>query len=228
MKYEIIIFDADETLFDFNKSEKEAFKNTMLQFNINYDEDYHLKIYKEINSKLWKEIEAGAITQQQLKVERFKKLSSVLNIDFDEIELANCYAKNLANSSHLYDESLSLIESLHKDYELILVTNGLTEIQDKRIRKSIIAKYFKNIIISEEVEVSKPDPKIFEYALKDIQNLNKNKVLMVGDSLTSDIQGGMNFGIDTCWFNPHKIGNETNFKPTYEISDIMELKDLLH
>lgn len=227
MKYEIIIFDADETLFDFNKSEKEAFRNTMVEFDIEYNENYHLKIYKEINSKLWKEIEAGSITQQLLKVERFKRLSAVLNIDFDAIKFANCYAKNLANSSHLYDESLSLIDSLHKDYELILVTNGLTEIQDKRIRKSIIAKYFKNIIISEEVQVSKPDPRIFDFALKDIKKLDKSKILMVGDSLTSDIQGGINFGIDTCWFNPHKIGNETNFKPTYEISNIMELKNIL-
>lgn len=227
MKYEIIIFDADETLFDFNKSEKEAFKNTMLQFNIEYDENYHLNIYKEINSKLWKEIEAGSITQQELKIERFKRLSVALDIDFNEIEFANCYAKNLANSSYLYDDSLKLIESLHKDYELILVTNGLTEIQDKRIRKSIIAKYFQDIVISEEVGVSKPNPKIFEYALKYIENLNKSKVLMVGDSLTSDIQGGINFGIDTCWFNPHKIENETDFKPTYEISNIMKLNNIV-
>lgn len=227
MKYEIIIFDADETLFDFNKSEKEAFKNTMVEFNIKYDEDYHLKIYKEINSKLWKEIEAGSITQQELKIERFKRLSVALDIDFNEIEFANCYAKNLANSSHLYKESIDLIESLYNSYKLIIVTNGLTEIQDKRIRKSVIAKYFEDIVISEEVGVSKPNPKIFEYALKDIENLDKNKILIVGDSLTSDIQGGINFGIDTCWFNPHKIGNETNFKPTYEISNIMELKNLV-
>lgn len=176
MKYEIIIFDADETLFDFNKSEREAFKNTMLEYDIEYDEDYHLNIYKEINSKLWKEIEAGSITQQQLKIERFKRLSAVLNINFDAIEFANCYAKNLANSSHLYDESLSLIEDLYKNYKLVLVTNGLTEIQDKRIRKSIIAKYFDDIIISEEVKVSKPDPKIFEHALKNIEILDKSKV----------------------------------------------------
>jgi len=226
VKYEIIIFDADETLFDFNKSEREAFKNTMIEFNMEYDEDYHLKIYKEINSKLWKEIEAGSITQQQLKVERFKRLSVALNIDFDPIEFANGYAKNLANSSHLYNESLSLVEDLHKNYKLVIVTNGLTEIQDKRIRKSIIAKYFDDIIISEEAKVSKPDPKIFDIALKDIKDLDRSKVLMVGDSLTSDIQGGINFGIDTCWFNPHKIENETNFKPTYEISDIIDLKKI--
>lgn len=227
VKYEIIIFDADETLFDFNKSEREAFKNTMIEFNMEYDEDYHLKIYKEINSKLWKEIEAGSITQQQLKVERFKRLSVALDIDFDPIEFANCYAKNLANSSHLYDESFSLVEDLHKNHKLLMVTNGLTEIQDKRIRKSNIAKYFDDIIISEEVKVSKPDPKIFDIALKGIKDLDKSKILMIGDSLTSDIQGGINFGIDTCWFNPYKIKNETNFKPTYEISDIMVLKKII-
>jgi len=227
MKYEIIIFDADDTLFDFRKSERDAFKNTMVEFNIEYDENYHLKVYSDINTAIWKDFEDGLITQKELKVERFKRLSDKLNIDFDEVEFAKSYMKHLSFASFLYDNSMDLIESLHKNYRLSIITNGLTEVQDNRIRKSAIAKYFENIVISEEVQVSKPDPKIFELTLNNMKYTDKSKILMVGDSLTSDIQGGINFGIDTCWFNPDKITNKTGMKPNYEISNLMDLKDIL-
>lgn len=227
MKYEIILFDADETLFDFKKSESYAFKNTMLEFNIQYLEDYHLKLYSDINSAIWKEFEIGLITQEKLKVERFKRLSDKLNIKFDETEFAKSYMKHLSCASFLYEYSIDLIETLHKYYKLFIVTNGLTDVQNKRIRKSNISKYFNDIIISEEVKVAKPDAKIFELALNNVDYTNKSNLLMVGDSLTSDIQGGINFGIDTCWFNPNRIVNKTRIKPTYEISNLAELKDLL-
>ena len=227
MKYEIIIFDADETLFDFKKSERDAFKNTMLEFNMEYDENYQLKIYHDINTIIWKEFEEGFIAQEKLKVERFKRLSDKLNINFDEYEFAKSYMKHLANGSFLYEDSLELVKKLHNNYKLSIVTNGLKNVQDNRIRKSIIAKYFEDIIISEEVKVSKPNPKIFEYALRNINHADKSKVLMVGDSLTSDIQGGINFGIDTCWYNPSGFKNITGITPTYEISNLMELKDTL-
>lgn len=227
MKYEVIIFDADETLFDFKKSEREALKSTMLEFNIEYDEDYHLNVYKDINTAIWKEFEDGLITQEKLKIERFKRLSDRLSAGLDESEFAKSYMKNLSYGSFLYDDSVDLVDSLHKDYRLIIITNGLSDVQDNRIRKSVIARYFADIVVSEEVQISKPDPKIFELALNNIKYTDKNKVLMVGDSLTSDIQGGINFGIDTCWFNPNKIMNKTEIKPTYEISNLMELKDIL-
>ncbi|MGG7177358.1 YjjG family noncanonical pyrimidine nucleotidase [Clostridium paraputrificum] len=227
MKYEVIIFDADETLFDFKRSEREAFKNTILEFGIDYDENYHLKIYKDINTAIWKEFEEGLITQEKLKVERFKRLSDKLAITFDEVLFAKSYMKHLASGSFLYNDSVDLIENLHKDYKLSIITNGLTAVQENRIRKSIISHYFEDIVISEEVSVSKPNPKIFELALKNINHIDKSKVLMIGDSLTSDIQGGINFRIDTCWYNPNKVKNETSIKPTYEVSNFNELKDLL-
>lgn len=227
MKYEVIIFDADETLFDFRKSEREALKNTMVQFDIDYDENYHLKVYKDINSVIWKEFEDGILLQKNLNVERFKRLLSKLNLNFDEIEFSKSYVKHLSYASFLYNDSLPLIESLYKEFKLIIITNGLKDVQDNRIRKSIIGKYFEDVVVSEEVEVSKPDPKIFEHALNNIKHTDKSKVLMVGDSLTSDIQGGINFGIDTCWFNPNNIIKKTAIEPTYEISNLMNLKNIL-
>lgn len=227
MKYEVILFDADDTLFDFKKSERHALKNTMVEYEIDYDEEYHLKIYQEINSSIWRDFESGVITQKELKIERFKRFSSALNTIFDASEFSKSYTKHLGLASFLYDESLELIENLHSNYRLAIITNGLTEVQNNRIRKSTISKYFEDIVISEEVKVSKPNPKIFELALSNIRHNDKSKVLMVGDSLTSDIQGGINFGIDTCWLNSSKSTNTSTIIPTYEISNIKDLKTLL-
>lgn len=227
MKYEVIIFDADETLFDFRKSERYAFEKAILEFNIDYKEDYHLKIYSDINTAIWKEFECGLISQEKLKIERFKRLSDKLNIKFDEFEFSKSYLKHLSQSSLLYDESSKLIEELSKNYKLSIITNGLSDVQSTRIRKSSVAKYFDDIVISEEVNVSKPNPKIFEITLNNLNYNDKSKVLMVGDSLTSDIQGGINFGIDTCWYNPNNIENKTKLTPTYEISSLLDLNEIL-
>lgn len=227
MKYEVILFDADETLFDFKKSEREAFRKAMIDMGIEYDEDYHFKIYHEINTKIWREFEEGLITQEKLKVERFRRLADKLSIKLDEYEIAELYMDYLSEASFLYDESIELLEELKEKYKLIIITNGLTKVQDKRIRKSKIAKYFKDIIISEEVAISKPNAEIFHHALDKINYHDKKKVLMVGDSLTSDIQGGINAGIDTCWYNPNEYINNTNIKPTYEIKSLFQLRELL-
>jgi len=227
IKYEIIIFDADETLFDFKKSEKKAFESTVVDFGIEYEENYHFKIYKEINTAIWKELENGLITQKKLKTERFRRLSKKLNIQFNEIEFAKSFMKHLSQASFLYDESEELVKNLTKKYRLTIITNGLSAVQDNRIKKSVIAKYFEDIVVSEEIGISKPNPEIFQYALNNINYTDKNKVLIIGDSLTSDIQGGINFGIDTCWFNPKMNQNDIGIKPTYVISDLMELENIL-
>ncbi len=227
MKYEILIFDADETLFDFKKSEKEAFKNTMHQFNIDYEENYHFTIYHEINVAIWKEFEQGLITQEKLKTERFRRFINRLNMCLDEVELAHAYMEHLSNASFLYEGCEELIKSLSLTYRLCIVTNGLSLVQNKRIRKSGIAKYFDTIVISEEISIAKPNPAIFEYALEQMQYSDKNKVLVIGDSLSSDIRGGANYGADTCWYNPKQLKNDTLLNPTYEVADYTALKALL-
>jgi len=227
MKYEIIIFDADETLFDFKKSEREALKNTMIEFGVNYDENYHLRIYKPINSAMWSELEKGLITQNKLKTERFKRFFDKLNLGFDEHEFASSYMHHLSNASFLYDSSVDVLSKLSQNYKLLIITNGLSVVQTKRIKCSNVAHFFEYIIISEDVGVSKPDPYIFEHTLKNVVYTDKSKVLIVGDSLTSDIQGGINFGIDTCWFNPNTLINNKDINQTYETDDLMKLSELI-
>jgi putative hydrolase of the HAD superfamily len=227
MKYEILIFDADETLFDFKKSEKEAFKNTMLHFNIDYDENYHFNIYHKVNEAIWKEFEQGLITQEKLKTERFRRFAEQLKMSIDEKEMAQIYMEHLSNASFLYEGCKELISSLSPTYRLCIVTNGLTLVQNRRIRKSEIANYFDAIVISEEISIAKPNPGIFEYALQQMNFSDKSKVLVIGDSLSSDIRGGVNFGVDTCWYNPKQLKNDTLLHPTYEVADYSALKALL-
>ena len=227
MKYEVLLFDADETLFDFKKSEKYAFEEAVLEFNIDYREDYHLKIYSDINTAIWKEFECGLISQEKLKVERFKRFSQKINTPFNEVDFSNAYIKHLANASFLYENSFQVIKKLSENYKMAIITNGLKDVQSKRIGQSIIAKYFDSIVISEEVKVSKPNPEIFEIALNNLSFIDKSKVLMIGDSLTSDIQGGINFGIGTCWTNFIQSKNSTLFQPTYEVSNLMNLFKVL-
>lgn len=227
MKYKVILFDADETLFNFKKAEKEAFKNTMIDFGIDYDESYHFNTYEEINSAIWKELEQGLITQEKLKTERFRRFIDKLDMNFDENEFASTYMKYLGDGSFLFEGAIELIEDLSNKYILSIVTNGLTIVQERRIKKSVIAKYFKDIVISEEIGISKPHPNIFEHAINNLGEFSKDEILMIGDNLSSDIKGGINYNIDTCWYNPNKVENTSNLTPTYEMTDYKEIRSLL-
>ena len=227
MKYKVILFDADETLFDFKKAEREAFKNTMIDFGVDYDEDYHFNTYEEINSAIWKELEQGLITQQKLKVERFRRFIDKIEMNFDANEFASTYMKYLGDGSFLFEGAIELIEDLSKKYTLSIVTNGLTVVQEKKTKKSITAKYFNDIVISEEIGIAKPHPDIFEHAINNLGEFNKDEILMIGDNLSSDIKGGINYNIDTCWYNPNKVENKTDLVPTYEMADYNEIRSLL-
>ena len=203
------------------------YKNSMLELDIEYDENYHFATYKEINTAIWKELEEGLITQEKLKTERFKRLIDKLDMTFDENDFANIYMTHLGNGSFLFDGAMELIEDLSSKYILSIVTNGLTSVQERRLKKSTIAKHFKDIVISESIGISKPHPDIFEHAINNLGTFNKDEVLMIGDNLNSDIRGGINYNIDTCWYNPNKLENKTDLKPTYEICDYTELRRLL-
>lgn len=227
MKYEVLIFDADETLFDFGKSERYALQQATTELGFSYEETCHLPIYSQINTAVWKEFELGQITQEKLKTERFRRFIEKTGADIDAAELAAVYLKHLADASFLLDGSYELIEALKPLYRMIIVTNGLTSVQTKRIRSSVLAPFFEGVIISEEIKLSKPNAAIFSYALETMQYQDRKRVLMIGDSLSSDMKGGNNAGIDTCWYNPQKKINSIGADITYEVSSFEELRRLL-
>ncbi|PRR70867.1 YjjG family noncanonical pyrimidine nucleotidase [Clostridium thermopalmarium] len=226
-KYELIIFDADETLLDFESAEKYAFEKAMEELGINYDKEYHLKEYRKFNRQVWHELEEGLISPNELKLERFNRLFKKLDLKLDPKEANEKYTNALCEASFLLDGAEEILQALSGKYKLALITNGLLKVQNARIRQSNIAKYFHVIVISEEAGVAKPNPGIFKYTLEKIGHKNKDTVLMVGDSLNSDIKGGANFGIDTCWFNPKGLNGKSGLHPTYEIKTLGELKKIL-
>jgi putative hydrolase of the HAD superfamily len=146
MKYKVLIFDADDTLFDFKASEREALEKTLIGYDINYSEDYHLKIYKDINGKIWKELEEGKITQSELKVERFRRYCEHLNLDLNPVEFAYKYMENLSNSSILFENSIDLISHLHEKFKLFIITNGLTKVQSGEIKSKYEISNLKELL----------------------------------------------------------------------------------
>lgn len=227
MKYKMIIFDADETLFDFSKSEKYALKNAIIEHSIEYNESYHLPLYKKINIAIWREFERGEITQKELKVERFRRFLKAAQHSVDASAFGDSFMSHLAKASFLFDGVETMIETMSEKFRLIIITNGLTRVQKNRIRQSVIAPYFERIIISEEIGYAKPNPMIFIKGLEGLELPEKSEIVMIGDSLTSDIPGGVQYGIDTVWYNPKRKQNNSASIPTFEVHSLEKLYDIL-
>ena len=208
-------------------AEKQAFLRALEEYKLDVDKEESLKLYSQINKHIWEEFERGEITADRLRVERFERFSKKIKIDFDAVSFSKAYAKFLGEGAYLFDDSVEVIDYLSKKYKLALVTNGLKDVQKSRISKTPLKDYFQELIISDEIKISKPDPRIFDYALDKLDHMDKSKVLMIGDSLTSDMQGGINAGIDTCWYNPNHLENKSGLNLTYEIHSLNELKEIL-
>lgn len=226
--YKVVLLDADGTLFDFNKAERYALSTALKTFSYKGDLDKISKCYKRININLWLELEKGNITKDKLKYERFQKLFEEYNLDYDVKTFSEEYLNRLGESNFLIDGAEDICRYLrNKQYKLIILTNGIKKVQDSRLEKSLIKEYIDNMVVSEEVGVNKPDPLMFEYTLKDMEKYDRNSIIMIGDSLTADIQGGINYKIDTCWLNLHNTKNDSNIQPSFEIHNLYELKDIL-
>ncbi|KEK23283.1 YjjG family noncanonical pyrimidine nucleotidase [Bacillus gaemokensis] len=222
MKYKIILFDVDDTLFDFSISEKNALYKAFVEFGSPLGlGDYEVS-YKEISKLLWRDLEQGIITLSELGVERFRKLFLAHKLEIDANTFNSVYLGYLGKEIHLIPGAVEVCNDL-ADCRLAIITNGFTDVQKSRIEGSPLRNTFEHIIISEETGFQKPEQRIFEYAFSKLQITDKAKVLIVGDSLTSDIQGGINCGIDTCWFNPYCKENNIGIKPTYEIRELTDI-----
>ena len=225
MKYKWLMFDADGTLFDYYKAEENALRLTFEQLGYPFAVD-HISTYRHINEKIWLEFEQGKIDQVTLRTRRFELLMKAINIQADAQEFSARYLVNLSNRTDLIAGAEELVRRLVAKCNLAIITNGLADVQRPRFKQSTIHEYFDAIIISEEVGSAKPKPQIFDVAFAQMDHPAKDQVLIIGDSLTSDIQGGVNYGIDTCWFNPD--GNTNGHLPcTYEIAKLSELPPLL-
>ncbi|MBK5460180.1 YjjG family noncanonical pyrimidine nucleotidase [Peribacillus sp. TH27] len=226
MKYEVILFDVDDTLLDFSISEKRALHGAFLEFGLPTGVKDYEACYQEISRVLWRELEQGLTNLSDLGVERFKRLFLKHELDIEAEMFSRVYLNYLSKEIHLIQGAVEVCENL-ADCRLAIITNGFTDVQTSRIGGSPLSNTFEHIIISQEAGFQKPAKGIFDYAFSKLQITDKAKVLIVGDSLTSDIQGGIDYGIDTCWFNPHRKENNLGIKPTYEIWKLIDIMQVV-
>lgn len=225
MTYQWLLFDADNTLFDYDKAEAAALRNSFADFQLDFN-DTHAAQYRVINAQIWRDYESGLITQQALRAERFRRLFAAVGLTTDANDFSQCYLSHLAQGGFLLPGAEGLMQQLYGRYHIAIITNGIAAVQRPRLAHSPIHPFVEAFIISEEVGVAKPDPAIFDVAFTQMGSPAKSAVLIIGDSLSSDMQGGLNYGIDTCWYNPH---NHSGSLPvTYEIHQLAELPHILN
>lgn len=224
--YPWLWFDADGTLFDYNSAEVSALKKTFLSLKLPFEDEY-LEVYRRINHRLWQDLEQQRITPAVLRFRRFELLLETLQLNASHQQMSSIYTEQLALCSELMDSAFEVLRSLHRTCRLAIVTNGLQAVQRSRLAHSAIRDFIADIIISEEIGVAKPDAVFFEIAAARLGNPAKTDILIIGDSLTSDIQGGVNFGIDTCWYNPTSEARPHDLPITFEVKQLRELLDIL-
>ncbi|EMR05793.1 Putative HAD-hydrolase yfnB [Bhargavaea cecembensis DSE10] len=225
-QYDVILFDVDDTLMDFDKSEQAAFGSVFGKYELPDALERYRKSYRTISVGLWRDLEDGKLSLGDLGSERFRRLFLEHELDLDAVVFNQDYLGFLGEQMHLVPGAEKVIEALsHK--RLAIITNGFKDVQTSRIGNSPFKDSFEQIIISEATGFRKPQKEIFDYALEQLQVTDRSSVLMVGDSLTSDIQGGLNAGVDTCWFNPARKENQTPIVPTFDISRLEDLLDIV-
>ena len=220
-----VFLDLDDTIFDFHKAERIAIAGTLSMLGVE-PTDATLKRYSEINRSQWELLERGELTRERVLVRRFELLFKELGIEDRSVEARRNYESRLAIGHYFMEGAEELLDALYGKYRLYLASNGTKAVQDGRIASSGISKYFDRIFISQEVGYDKPSPLFFDACFAAIDGFKRDEAIIVGDSLTSDIKGGINAGIRTCHFNV----KGTEYKdviPDYTVTKLSELPKLL-
>lgn len=221
-----VLFDLDDTLFDFHKAEKIALTKTLVHFGIDPTEET-LALYSAINAAHWKRLELGEISREEVKVGRYRELFKTIGVECDPVKATAYYESMLAIGHYFMPGAPELLEELYGKYRLYIVSNGTAKVQEGRIGSSGIAKYMDGIFISQILGANKPDKQFFDICFAEILDFSLSETVIIGDSLSSDIKGGINAGITTVWFNPKGIENDNDIKPDYTIKELSEVPGLL-
>ena len=223
---EFLLLDLDDTILDFQKGEEYGLRKTLLDAGIEPTEAICAR-YSQINKAYWKRLELGEVTREQVMVGRFETLYSELGVDADPISSSAAYMDNMSSVHFFLPGAEEAVNALSQKYRLFLVSNGTASAQHRRLTSAGLYPYFEQVFISQEVGYNKPAKEFFDLCFARIPGFDPQKALIVGDSLSSDIQGGINAGIRTCWVNPaHKKAPESR-RPDYEIESIVRLDNLL-
>ena len=224
-KYTTLLFDADDTLLDFRKDEKQALVKALTHYGVPITEE-NIKIYSDINQGMWKQLERGEITKPELKRTRFKKFFEAIGFECDEEPLTvnEHYLSLLGEGGNTLEGAVDTVKKLYEDgYELYIITNGIAATQAKRLNRSGLLPYINEVFVSETIGYQKPRKEYFDAVLNNIKEKDKEKILVIGDSLTSDIQGAMNASLPCCWLNRYGKELPEEYAVDYVIEDVREV-----
>ena len=221
-----IFFDLDDTLLDFGKSEAAALKRALEEFGVKPEPEI-LTRYHVINQTQWKRLERGEISREEVLLGRFALLLSEFGIPGDPAVLCASYERKLAMGSDVLPGAQALLQTLFPRYALYLATNGTASVQYGRLKRTGLGRYFRKVFISQELGANKPSKEFFDRCFDALPGLRREETVMVGDSLTSDILGGKNVGIRTCWYHPAGAAAPEDLRPDAEFSRLEDLPDLL-
>ena len=225
MKYSSLFLDLDNTLLDFNKAEFAAAQKVFKKYNLPYD-NAAIELYSKINRSYWEKFERGEIAKTEIFEGRFKTLAQHYGKIIDTKAVADDYCGFLAEGYFTVDGAFDILDYLkEKGYKLYATTNGFSFTQHNRIKHSGLSPYFDKVFISEDTGHQKPEKGYFDYVISNIPEKDKSRMLIIGDSQSSDILGGINSNIDTCWYNTD--GSSAKYTSQYEISSLSQLKNIL-
>ena len=223
---EFLFLDLDDTILDFHKAERIAVSRTFQEFGIEPTNEV-LERYKTINIAHWKMLERGELTRAEVLVNRFDVLFEEYGVTCDAAAVAKSYETNLSVGHYFLPGAEEAVEKLFEKYRLFLASNGTARVQAGRMTSANLYRFFEKCFVSEEIGHNKPSRAYFEAAFAQIPDFDPAKAMIVGDSLTSDIQGGINAGIRTCWVTPRHLPANLQIPADYEIESLSQLEDLL-
>ena len=223
---EFLLLDLDDTILDFHKAERLAIAKTIRQFGVEPTEEV-LARYHVINKWHWEQLELGKLTRDEVLENRFGALFTELGVEADKTACARAYEKNLSIGHYFLPGAEEAVDSLSKKYRLFLVSNGTASVQKGRMTSANLYRFFEKVFVSQEIGHNKPSKAYFDACFAQIPDFDPEKAIIVGDSLSSDIKGGINAGIRTCWVNPDKLPGRPDIQPDHEIAGIYQLEELL-
>ena len=223
-----ILWDIDGTILNFHRSAENSLKNTFKKFGYGEITDELLHTYEEINDVYWCKLEKGEITKEKLLVERFVEFFTKIGVETTRVvEFNQAYLNGLLDTVVFMPEAYETVKKLHPEYKQYIVTNGVKKLQRKKIAKAHIEEFFDGIFISDEIGYEKPHIEFFNYVFDRIPTKNPDEVIIIGDSLTSDIAGGIRAGIHTCWYHPSNEENHSDIKPEFTVTSHLAFQEIL-
>ena len=225
MSYKILLFDLDDTLLDFGANETDSLNKLFQQYGYTFS-DKLFQLYNSVNKQLWADYENGNIVLDDVLNSRFSKTMLRLGEVVDGLEWEKLYRELLGNGCQLMEGALELCQNISVSHRLFVITNGITQTQIKRLKQSGLYEFFEDIFDSQSIGFQKPSKEFFDYVISHIKDFKIEEALIIGDSLNTDIKGGLLSGIDTCWINRRSQKRPVEIRSTYTITSLVELYDI--